>query len=207
MGFIAKSHRQLVYGSLLRLYPQSFQKKYSKTMQQTFNDMLDDEKTGFGRSIIWSRALIDLPLTASKEHISNGKDFNMNRNIKLIIAATIIAFVVVGLGSFWEGNLRAKSNIGIERVTTVQLADAMQQDDFYNTYGDTVVLFTGNVASTKTKGNVSLVTFDTGHSYNVVCQFSKTNSLSIGQSVSVAAPAGSAERESNGVLLHNCIQN
>ena len=207
MGLTVKPKPVGVYGALIHLYPQAFQKQYSITMQQTFADMLEEEHGAFRRIIIWTRALIDLPMSAFKEHLTNGKDIIMNRNTKLIIGAALLAIILVGLASFWEGNLRSRANIGIVRVSTAQLADAMLQDDFYSTYADTVVLFSGKVASVSTEGSDSLVTFNTGRPYAVVCQFPKAVTYASGQTVSVAAPAGSAERQAHGVLLHNCLAN
>ena len=176
-------------------------------MKQTFTDMLAAEKTSFGRALVWIRALVDLPLSATRERLTNGKDFTMNRNTKLIILGALIAVVFVGLASFWEGNLKAKSTIVVEHVTPAQLADAMQQDSFYSTYGDSAVLFSGSVTNVKVKGDASLVTFKTGRPYNVVCQFPRAVLYTSGQNISVAAPAGSAERQTQGVLLHDCIAN
>ena len=207
MGSIVNNKGVRVYGSLIRLYPLSFQKQYSTTMQQTFTDMLTAEKSGFGRGLVWARTLVDLPLSATKEHVTNGKDFTMNRNTKFIIVGAVITVVLVGLASFWEGNLKARGTIVVERVTTVQLANAMQQDSFYSTYGDSAVLFSGDVTDVKVNGNTSLVTFKTGRPYNVVCQFPSAVSYTSGQNISVAAPAGSAERQAHGVLLHDCIAN
>lgn len=204
MGSTVRPPRTSLYGSLLRLYPQSFQQRYSTTMEQTLADMLEAEKSKWGRTVLWSRALVDVPITAGKEHLTNGKDLYMNRNTRFILAGALIAIIVVGLASFWKGNLYARNNVGIVKVSSAQLADAMQQDDFYSTYGDTVVLFTGKVFSIKAQGSASLVTFATGRPYNVVCQFPRPVSFSSGQNVSVVAPAGSADRESKGVLLHNC---
>lgn len=207
MGSTVKSRQLAIYGSLLRLYPQSFQKRYSTTMEQTFADMLQAEEAEWGRTLLWTRALVDLPMTAGKEHLTNGKELYMNRTTKFVIAVSLAAIGIVGFTSFWEGTLHARSNIGVVRVTTAGLADAMQQDDFYSTYGNTAVLFTGKVANVKTQGNTSLVTFDTGRPYNVVCQFPQVVSFTSGQSASIAAPAGSAERQPKGVLLHDCLQN
>lgn len=176
-------------------------------MQVTFNDMLEGERTGWGRGMVWARAMLDLPASATREHITNGKDIPMNRNTKFILLGACIAIVIVGLGSFWEGNLHARQSAGIERVTAGQLADAMQQDSFYSDFGNAAVLFSGNVASTKVQDKASLITFTTGRPFNVVCQFPKAVSFKAGQKVSVAAPAGSAEREAHGVLLHNCLAN
>ena len=176
-------------------------------MQQTFTDMLEAEDTRFGRLTVWVRALLDLPLSATKEHLTNGEDFNMNRNTKLVFAGALIVVIVVGIASFWEGNLHARSNIGIEHVSIAQLADAMQQDTFYSSYGNAAVLFSSKVASVKTKDSASLVIFNTSRPYNVVCQFPKAVTFTSGQTISVAAPTGSAERQAHGVLLHNCLEN
>lgn len=207
MGYSVKPLQTGLYGSLLRLYPQPFRQKYSSTMEQTFADMLQAEQSKWGRTMLWARALVDLPISAGKEHLTNGKDFYMNRNTKLILAGAVVAIIVVGLAAFWKGNLYARSNVGIVKVSSAQLADAMQQDDFYSTYGDSVVLFTSKVSSVKTQGNASLVTFATSRPYKVTCQFPKSVSFSDGQEISVVAPAGSADRETSGVLLHNCLQN
>ena len=207
MGFIVKPKSSDVYGALIHLYPQSFQKYYGTTMKQTFDDLLDAEESSLGRIKVWARAVLDLPLSAAKEHLINGKDFVMNRNTKLLIISALIAIVIVGLASFWEGNLKARSTVVVERVTVSQLADAMQQDGFYSTYGDTAVLFSGKIESIKVKDNASLVTFVTGRPYSVVCQFPTAVTYKSGQTISVAAPAGSAERLSQGVLLHECISN
>ncbi len=176
-------------------------------MQQTFKDMLEGEKTNFGRGLVWVRALLDLPISASKEHLNYGKEINMNRNTKFVIVGALIAVVIVGLASFWEGNLHARTNIGVERVTTAQLADAMQQDNFYSTYGNSAVLFSGKVIDINTKDNASIVSFNTGRPYSVVCQFPKQVTFKTNDIISIAAPAGSAERQVKSVLLHNCLEN
>lgn len=207
MGFIVKPKSSEVYGALIHIYPQSFQKHYSTTMIQTFDDMLEAEETSRGRFNLWMRALIDLPFSATKEHLTNGKDLVMTRNMKYIIIGALVAIVLVGLAAFWEGNLNARTTVVVERVTVAQLADAMQQDNFYSTYGDTAVLFSGKIESVKVKNNASLVTFSSSRPYTVVCQFPIAGNYIAGQTISVAAPAGSAERQPHGVLLHECIAN
>lgn len=207
MGFIVRPKPVGIYGTLLHVYPQSFRKHYGTTMMQTFDDMLEDEHTSIGRLRIWTITLLDMPFSAAKEHITNGGGITMNRNFKLLLGAALAAILIVGAGSWWFGYLHARENVGIERVGVAQLADAMQQDDFYSTYGDAAVLFTGKVASVKMKDNASLVSFSTGRPYNVVCQFPRAVAYKIGQTISVAAPAGSAAREAHGVLLHDCVDN
>lgn len=206
MRSIAKTKTVSLYGSLLRLYPQTFQAQYRVTMQQTFDDMLDGESTIIGRLGVWIRTLVDLPFSAAKEHIIKGGGLTMTRNIKLLVGCLIAAIFVVGGGSWWFGYLHARQTVGIERVTVAQLADAMQQDGFYSTYGDAAVLFNAKVVSVSKHDNAALVT-ETGRPYSVICQFASNVSVSIGQTISIAAPAGSAERQTRGVLLHNCLVN
>lgn len=207
MGYTARSKRRDVYGKLINIYPRTFRNYYGPTMVQTFDDMLAGEKTQMGRIKVWTRALLDLPSSAVKEHITNGKELTMNRDFKLLLAASLVAILIVGAGSFWFGNLRAHQNIGIERVTTTQLADAMQRDSFYSSYGSAALLFSGKVSHVESGNNVTLVTFETSGPYSLTCQFPTNISVKNGQTFSVAAPGGSAEREKASVLLHDCVQN
>lgn len=207
MGSMVKSRSSNAYGSLLRLYPLSFRQHYAVTMQQTFDDMLNGETNKLGRMRVWATTMVDLPLSAGKEHITNGKELSMNRNTKIIIGIVALILLLANAGSFWFGNLHARNSIGVEKVTVSQLADAMQQDDFYSTYGNTAVLFSGKVESVTTQGNAALATFNTGRPYSLTCQFASAISLKQGDVVSIAAPAGSAERQPHGVFLHNCLRN
>ena len=207
MGLIVKPRRTGVYGALVRIYPQSFRNRFGTTMVQTFEDMLKSEQTKLGRLKVWARTLIDLPFSATKEYATNGKEVTMDRNIKLLLGATILAIVIVGVGSYWAGSLHSRQTIGIDRVSIAQLGDAMQQDDFYSSYGDSALLFSGTVASFKDDNTVTSVAFATNRPYNVVCQFPSHTAVKLGQTISVAAPGGSAERQKAGVLLHNCSLN
>jgi hypothetical protein len=206
MGSTVKPKAAEVYGALLYAYPQSFRKHYSQTMVQTFDDMLQGEPTRTGRWRIWVRTLFDLPISAAKEHVTNGKELNMNQTSKIILGVAIAAILFVGAGSFWFGRLHALQSVGVERVGVAQLADAMQQDHFYSDYGSAALLFSAKVSAVTHHNNVALVTFVTaGRPYSVTCQFTAGASIKVGQVLSVAAPGGSADREPHGVLLHNCL--
>jgi hypothetical protein len=207
MGFFVKPKSTEIYGALLHMYPQSFRGHYGPTMKQTFDDMLEGERTKAGQLRLWARTLLDLPLSAGKEHLTNGKDSTMNRNFKLLLIAAVAGVLIVGAGSFWFGKLHAWRSVGIERVGVAQLADAMQQDNFYSSYGSSVVLFNAKVTVVKHGQTATLVTFETNRPYSVTCQFPNNVPVSSGKTISVAAPAGSAERQKSGVLLHNCLIN
>ncbi len=131
----------------------------------------------------------------------------MKRTTTYILAGVLLAVLLVGLASFWEGSIHASKTSSIQRVTVGQLADAMQQDHFYTTYGNAALLFRGRVSDTKLHGNTSLVTFTTGRPYDVVCQFPKSVSYRMGQTISVIATGGSAVRQASGVLLRSCVEN
>lgn len=195
------------YSTLLLLYPRSFRRQYAATMTQTFVDMVEAEPTKRGRVEVWIRTLLNLPISAGKEHITNGRDLYMNKNLRNVLTASVVAVLIVGAGSYWFGNIRARQSVGIERVTVGQLADAMQQDDFYSSYGNAAVLFSGTVSAVKQGDHATLVTFQTNRPFSVVCQFPSTVTVPVGKTLSVASPAGSAERETKGVLLHDCLIN
>ena len=207
MGYPAKLKTTSLYPTLVRLYPRAFRDHFETTMVQTFDDMLENEETKYGRLKVWVRTIADLPMSAGREHITNGGEINMNRNIKLILGAATAAIIIVGAGSYWAGNLHARQNIGIEHVTTSQLGDAMQQDSFFSSYGSAALLFKGAVSTIKSGNNVTLVTFASNRPFNVACQFPTSISVKTGQTISVIAPGGSAERQKSGVLLHNCSLN
>jgi len=207
MGHTARPKPSGVYSTLVRIYPQSFRDHYGTTMVQTFDDMLDSESTKLGRLKIWTRTLTDLPFSAGKEYVTNGRETNMNKTIKLLLGGAFLVILILGAGSYWAGNLHARQNIGIEHVTASQLGDAMQQDNFFSSYGSAALLFKGTVSNVKNGNNVSLVTFATNHPFNVICQFPSNLSVKTGQTISVIAPGGTAERQKSGVLLHNCSLN
>lgn len=204
MGFTLSSVD--VYAKLIGLYPESYRRRYAQPMVQTFDDMLEAEQSKIGRAAIWIRVLRDLPGSALREHITNGKGVAMSRNLKILLASVAVLLLLANGASFWFGILHARQAVGIERVTTTQLADAMKHDGFYSEYGNAALLFTGQVVATKQQGNVTIATFKTDSSYSLECQFSNIQ-LNIGQSISVAAPGGNASRLVNGVLLHDCMQN
>jgi hypothetical protein len=125
--------------------------------------------------------------------------------MKLVFAGIIALLIIANCLSFWLGNMHARQATGIEKVTPAQLADAMQADDFYSSYGNAGLLFDGTAKSIQRKGNAALVTFATNRPYSVTCQFPQAPSLKAGDTISVAAPGGSAERQPHGVLLHDCV--
>jgi hypothetical protein len=176
-------------------------------MVQTFDDLLSAEPSKLGKLAIWGRALWDVPSSALKEHVTNGRGMTMNRNTKLLIAGIALVLLLANGASFWFGYLHARQTVNIERVSPAQLALAMQHDDFYSSYGDTALLFTGKVSALQHENGIMAATFQTGQAYAIVCQFPAAQHPNIGDTISVAAPGGSAERLPHGVLLRSCVEN
>jgi hypothetical protein len=207
MSSIVKRGSAQLYGKLLILFPARYRKRYEKPMVQTFEDMLASEQSSLGRAIIWLRVLVDLPISAAKECISNGKGIAMTRNIKLVFGGVVLLLLLANGASWWFGNEHSRRTAGVEKVSVAEMADAMQADHFYSSYGNTGLLFKGVVSNVQQKSNVALVTFATSRPYSVSCQFVQAGSIRKGDTLSVAAPGGSAERLPHGVLLHNCLKN
>ncbi|HSX43658.1 MAG TPA: hypothetical protein VLF59_06275 [Candidatus Saccharimonadales bacterium] len=195
-----------LYGMLLHLYPTVFRQHFAATMEQTFDDMLDDTPSWAGRTLIWCRTIVNLPFSAAKEHVTDGKGICMTRNFKLLVGAVAIAVVCASAASFWFGSLHARQNADIRHVAVAQLGDAMQHDNFYSTYGDSALIFSARVASIS-DGSSPSVTFSGTHAYSVTCQFNTDIHIKAGQTMTVAAPGGKAVRQPHGILLRGCVEN
>lgn len=56
------------YSKLLYLYPVAYRKQYAEQMLQTLADMLDDSSAK--KTTIWTRTILDLPLSAFRQQLS-----------------------------------------------------------------------------------------------------------------------------------------
>lgn len=175
-------------------------------MIQTFDDMLEGEPHKLKKLVIWARALLELPISAAKEHLTDGKELTVSRKTKFILGAIIALLLLANIASWWYGNLHSRQTSGVEKVSVAQLANAMKGDSFYSSYGNAGLVFTGDVSGVRKSGNTALVTFTSDSSYAITCQFVHGRQIKVGDMLSVAAPGGSAERLKGGVLLHNCLE-
>lgn len=204
MGSYAKPRSAVWYSRLLVLYPASYRRQYARPMVQAFDDLLGGEPSRAGRCLIWARATWDIPTSALKEHITNG-EFTMSRNFKILMASIVLLLLVANGASYWFGSIHAWRAESVQRTTPSQMADAMQHDHFYSSYGKSAVLFSGKVTSARPSGDDSLVAFETDRPYSVTCQFSGKISAKAGDTIAVTTAAGSADRQKAGVLLHDCV--
>ena len=58
------------YRTLLHIYPDAYRKQYGEQMVQTLADMLDDATSSSKRVSIWTRTLLDLPISAARQQIT-----------------------------------------------------------------------------------------------------------------------------------------
>lgn len=58
------------YSKLLALYPAAYRKKYGEQMLQTLADMLDDASSPASRAAIWTRTVLDLPISLIHQQLS-----------------------------------------------------------------------------------------------------------------------------------------
>jgi hypothetical protein len=173
-------------------------------MAQTFKDMLEHQPSYAGRLMVWTRTLVNLPYSAFAQHMNIRGGFVMTRRMMALLGGGIIALIIVALGSFWFGHLKAEQSVSIARVSVSTLGNAMQQDHFYSDYGNAAMLFSAPVSSVNAQNNLYIVGFKTHSIYNVTCLFMTSPKAKVGQKLSVIAPGGQAIRQPHGVLLRSC---
>jgi hypothetical protein len=101
-----------VYKLLLVAYPSAFRREYGHQMQQVFRDCYRDEarRNQFAIAGYWMRTLLDLVLTATKEHTEHfRKDHtimsSLRRDIVPLVSCTaiiVVAFTLLSYGRTHE---------------------------------------------------------------------------------------------------------
>jgi hypothetical protein len=122
--------------------------------------------------------------------------------------AVVAPLLVVGAGvtGFVLGDIRAARALTVQRATPRQLAEAMKGDHFFSDYGRSSLIVTGTVSGVSRRDGDIVVAFTSGSSYGASCDLG-TASLAprVGESLTVVAPGGAAERLPAGVILRDGI--
>ncbi len=95
----------------------------------------------------------------------------------------------------------------VAQVSPDQIAQAMQADSFYATYGSSELIVTGTVASVEPQGDGERVEFVMAGAMKVQCQLSSSPSnLQPGEKITarITDPRHNVVRQDGGVLLNNC---
>lgn len=116
----------------------------------------------------------------------------------------IILVAVIGLFIFYLGDYFALSRMTIVQVTPSQLSSAMDNDDFFSKFRYDTVVFDGLVTSVYKYGNTQVAGIYTNTKFKLNCQIT-LNQVAVGRTYHFMSEAYRASRQTNGVLLHNCM--
>lgn len=126
---------------------------------------------------------------------------------RIIKAAVVIVILfIVAIGCFFLGWRETLNNLTIKSVTPTQIANAMKNDDFYSSYDENTLLIHGVVSSVNKQGGSDVISLSATSSYKALCDLE--NSVTTpkeGSTVTVLAEGATAERQTNGVLLKDCV--
>ena len=95
----------------------------------------------------------------------------------------------------------------VAQVTADQVAQAMDEDRFYATYGQTVLLIQGTVAAVDQQPDDFVVTLATSVRTKVLCDLGNiAPGVKVGEAITVrsANPEKDVARQDAAVLIHNC---
>lgn len=84
-----------IYRKLLYLYPTSYRQVYGEQMLQTLADMLDDAPTRAHQRAVWTRTILDLPVSAVKQQIIYTGDTMTHDTPNYVKHSTLIAAVLL----------------------------------------------------------------------------------------------------------------
>lgn len=123
-----------------------------------------------------------------------------------IAAAAVVLLGVATAGGFLLGDIQSVKGLTIRRVTPAQLADAMREDRFYSDYRKSSLLVTGSVSSVVRGDGRLTVAFATGSTWGTSCELgAATVAPRAGDTLTVLALGGAAERLPSGVLLRGAV--
>jgi len=122
------------------------------------------------------------------------------------LAAALLLIGLCGCGLLREPLATPKPTTVVQ-VTADQVAQAMDGDVFYATYGQTTLLIQGTVADIDRQPNHFILNLATHGDTQVLCDLgNKTLAIKAGDSVTVrsADPENDVARQDAAVLIHNC---
>ena len=122
----------------------------------------------------------------------------------LLAALALLLLAACGIFREPQATLRPTT---VVQVTADDVAQAMDEDRFYSTYGQTTLLVRGTVAALDPQPNHFTVTLATGVRTKVLCDLgSQTPSVHVGDVITVrsADPENDVQRQDAAVLIKNC---
>jgi hypothetical protein len=126
--------------------------------------------------------------------------------VRLASCALVLLICLPACGLLREP-LATPRPTSVVQVTADQVAQAMDGDHFYATYGQTTLLIQGTVAAIDPQPGHFILTLATSGSTQVLCDLgNKAPTVKTGDSVTVrsADPEKDIARQDAGVLIRNC---
>jgi hypothetical protein len=127
-----------------------------------------------------------------------------NHSLSLGAALVLIGLSACGL---LREPLATPRPTSVVQVSADQVAQAMDNDQFYATYGQTTLLIEGTVAAIAPQPEHFILTLATSGSTSVMCDLgNKAAAIKVGDRVTVrsADPEKDVARQDAGVLIRNC---
>jgi hypothetical protein len=131
----------------------------------------------------------------------------MNQSKFIKSAIVILLLLIVAGGCYYWGWRSALNGLTIKMATPTQIAQAMKNDNFYSTYNENTLRVPGVVTSVSQRGRDAVIGLGTDSSFKTLCNLGHvTTNLHNGETVTVLAEAATAERQTQAVMLINCIE-
>jgi hypothetical protein len=126
------------------------------------------------------------------------------RPLIIILLVMLIAFVV--LITLFLGDKYAVDSLTIKRVTPSQIANAMQGDYFFSSYRENTLIVQGTVLSVDRSNNDLVVSLVSSSKFKALCDFGNSSpNIKAGETITVLSEGAQAERQSNAVMLKDCV--
>lgn len=130
----------------------------------------------------------------------------VNRTKIIQLLAVLLVVIAVGIASYLLGNVHAVQTLTFKRITPTQAANAMKNDNFYANYRENTLLVTAVVSSISKDNNEVEATFKAASTFQTRCDFGNSGiAIRPGETITVLAEGGVAERQPSAVLLKNCL--
>lgn len=127
------------------------------------------------------------------------------KNKPIIVTTVLVVLVICGLVIAWQSALYTLNHMSFKHVTTTEMAAAMRNDEFWSSNRFNTLVFDGKVKTISQVNGKTTLAFITSDTYGASCEVNKPNTeFKVGNMYKFAVESYQAERQPNGVLLHNC---
>ena len=131
------------------------------------------------------------------------KSLLKNKPISIFLAVIVLTFA--GLIVAWQSALYTLNHMAFKDVTPTQLAAAMRKDEFWSSNRFNTLVFDGKVKSISTNGSKATLEFETSDTDGASCEVNDSNTkFEVGKTYKFGVETYQAERQPDGVLLHDC---